>query len=103
MRVEVTDADGVPSQAEVAVVVVDEAVVALSNYQLPDPIAAFYARQGNGVSEAHSRSQVVLARPEAADAAPPPPAAPPLGGPVFVPPAVPCAGFVEGVFPAPPD
>ncbi len=37
------DAQGQPvSGAEVAVVVVDEAILALSNYQLADPISIFY-------------------------------------------------------------
>ena len=39
----VTDAAGDPvADAELAVVVVDEAILALSNYQLPDPIDVFY-------------------------------------------------------------
>ena len=43
LTVKVKDAGGQPvSEAEVAVVVVDEAILALSNYQLADPLATFY-------------------------------------------------------------
>jgi len=63
VNVRVTDAAGKPVQAEVALVVADEAVLALTNATLPDPIAVFYAQQGAGVVEAHLRSQVVLADP----------------------------------------
>ena len=62
----VTDADGKPvSGAEVAVVVADESVLALTGYQLPDPLAVFYATRGPGVSDYHQRHQVVLADPMA--------------------------------------
>jgi len=64
--VSVTDADGRPvNDAEVVVWMVDEAVLALSGYQTPDPLAVFYADRGNGVSAAHLRSRVVLVDPEA--------------------------------------
>ena len=44
VAVTVVDATGEPVQdAELALVVVDEAVLALTNYQLADPLAAFYA------------------------------------------------------------
>ncbi len=43
------DADGRPVPGgEVAVVVVDEAVLALTGYRLPDPLDVFYARRGAG-------------------------------------------------------
>jgi uncharacterized protein YfaS (alpha-2-macroglobulin family) len=44
--------------------VVDEAVLALTGYRLPDPVAVFYARRGADVEDRHLRSHVVLARPE---------------------------------------
>jgi len=62
----VLDHDGKPvSGAEVAVVVADESVLALTGYQLPDPLAVFYATRGAGVSDYHQRHQVVLADPMA--------------------------------------
>ncbi|MCU0661318.1 MAG: MG2 domain-containing protein [Myxococcota bacterium] len=62
----VKDSAGRPvKDAEVVLVVVDEAVLALTGYLLPDPISVFYARRGDGVDEAHSREQVLLADPRA--------------------------------------
>ncbi|MEK7833819.1 MAG: alpha-2-macroglobulin family protein, partial [Acidobacteriota bacterium] len=59
------DAAGKPvAGAEVAVVVVDESVLALSNYKLADPLATFYYQRGGDVSNHHLRQNVVLARPE---------------------------------------
>jgi alpha-2-macroglobulin len=79
------DASGKPvASADVAVVVVDEAVLALTGYRLPDPIAAFYAKRQPGVTDHHLRASVALARPEEAPqmqaagmvgGAPPPPPA----------------------------
>ncbi|MCK6523863.1 hypothetical protein L6R49_20845 [Myxococcota bacterium] len=58
----VTDAKGLPvTDAELAVVVVDESVLALSGYQLPDPLEVFYASRGAGVTDHHQRAQVSLA------------------------------------------
>ena len=66
LDVEVADADRRPvANAELAVVVVDEAVLALSGYAFGDPIASFYARREGGVRGVHSRSLVKLAQPEA--------------------------------------
>lgn len=66
--VELTDTAGRPvAGGEVAVVVVDEAVLALSGYQTPDPMGVFYAPRDPGVTDHHTRSHVVLA-PEAAEA-----------------------------------
>jgi uncharacterized protein YfaS (alpha-2-macroglobulin family) len=60
VEVEVRDAAGVPvAGAEAAVVVVDEAVLALSNYELTDPVEAFYAAREAGVEDHHSRAMVV--------------------------------------------
>jgi alpha-2-macroglobulin len=62
------DAAGRPvADAEAAVVVVDEAVLALTGYRLPDPIDVFYARRGADVTDHRLRSHVLLARPEELD------------------------------------
>jgi alpha-2-macroglobulin len=61
--VELRDAGGQPvSGGEVALVVVDEAVLALSNYKLADPLATFYAIRGDIVRNHHLRSRVQLGR-----------------------------------------
>ncbi len=45
--VPVTDKNGEPvANTEVAVVVVDESVLALSGYKLADPLATFYPQRG---------------------------------------------------------
>jgi hypothetical protein len=46
---------------EVALFVVDEAVLALSGYTMPNPIDIFYGQRSSLVSDAHLRSSVVLA------------------------------------------
>ncbi len=59
------DAAGRPvANGEAAVVVVDEAVLALTGYRLPDALDVFYARRGADVSDHRLRSHVLLARPE---------------------------------------
>ena len=59
------DAAGRPAaNAEATVVVVDEAVLALTGYERPDPLAAFYARRDAGVSNHRLRRDVLLASPE---------------------------------------
>lgn len=71
VAVGVKDAAGRPvSGAELAVVAVDEAVLALTGYRLPDPLDAFYAARGSGVADHHLRQHLALARPEAAVAGP---------------------------------
>ena len=61
-----TDADGQPvPDAELAVVVVDEAILALTNYQLVDPLAVFYLARSPDTDGAYGRSSIVLASPEA--------------------------------------
>jgi len=68
LTLDVTDAGGRPvSGAELAVVVVDEAVLALTAYKIPDPIEVFYAKREPGVADHHLRAHVLLGRP--ADAA----------------------------------
>lgn len=58
------DAAGKPvAGGEVAVVVVDEAVLALSNYKLADPLATFYSQRGAEVSDYHLRRNIILSKP----------------------------------------
>ena len=59
------DAAGRPAaNGEATVVVVDEAVLALTGYERPDPLAIFYARRDEGVSDYRLRRDVLLASPE---------------------------------------
>jgi uncharacterized protein YfaS (alpha-2-macroglobulin family) len=71
LDLELKDAGGSPvSGAELAVVVVDEAILALSNYQLADPLAIFYQERPSGVDGRYGRASIVLVDPLAlADAA----------------------------------
>ena len=58
------DADGAPvPDAELAVIVVDEAILALTNYQLTDPIAVFYTNRPSDMYAVYSRASLVLADP----------------------------------------
>jgi uncharacterized protein YfaS (alpha-2-macroglobulin family) len=60
------DAMGRPvPDAELAVVVVDEAILALSNYQLPDPLDIFYTQRPADLSSSYGRASIVLAEPQA--------------------------------------
>jgi uncharacterized protein YfaS (alpha-2-macroglobulin family) len=62
----VKDASGAPvPDAELAVVVVDEAILALSNYQLADPLQTFYSERPAGLSSLYGRASIVLADPQA--------------------------------------
>jgi len=64
------DADGKPvPNAELAAVVVDEAILALTNYQLADPISVFYANRPSDVWNLYSRASIILADPLAFEAA----------------------------------
>jgi uncharacterized protein YfaS (alpha-2-macroglobulin family) len=68
--VAVVDAAGKPvSGAEVAVIVVDEAILALAGHSFPDPIAVFYGPRDAGARDFYSRSYVKLARPDLAQVA----------------------------------
>ena len=61
VRVEVKDATGAPvSGSEVAVVVVDEAVLALTSYTLNDPVSVFYTEREAEVEDVHLRDSVRL-------------------------------------------
>lgn len=60
--VAVRDAAGQPVQgAQVVLLAVDEAVLALTGYVHPDPIAAFYQRRPSQLHVSHSRSALLLA------------------------------------------
>ncbi|QQS41498.1 MAG: Ig-like domain-containing protein [Acidobacteriota bacterium] len=70
--VAVKDFQGEPvANSEVALVVVDESVLALSAYNLANPVSVFYSQRSAGVSDFHSRADVLLSNPK--DVAPPPP------------------------------
>ena len=49
---------------ELAVVVVDEAVLALTGYRVPDPIEVFYAQRPDDVRDDHLRAHVLLSGPD---------------------------------------
>src|SRR5262249_25544194 len=62
VAVEVKDAAGTAvGGGELAVVVVDESILALSNYKMTDPLEVFYTQRGADTSDYHSRQQVLLA------------------------------------------
>ncbi|MBN1304336.1 MAG: hypothetical protein JXA13_07860 [Anaerolineales bacterium] len=66
LEIRLRDAAGQPvPDAELAVLVVDEAILALSNYQLADPIPVFYANRPSGVGSRYSRDTIILADPMA--------------------------------------
>ncbi|HEX8073095.1 MAG TPA: alpha-2-macroglobulin family protein [Pyrinomonadaceae bacterium] len=82
--VEVRDAKGrAVAGTDTAVVVVDEAVLALTDYKLTDPLSAFYAQREESTDDYHSREHVkladtaVLERPVAYGKFPAPKATPP--------------------------
>ena len=59
----VTDADGAPVPgAGVAVVIADEAVLALTGYELADPLDVFYRPIGDATSTTATRSSIELTR-----------------------------------------
>ena len=60
--VEAKEASGKPvSGGEVAVVVVDESVLALVNYKLDDPVSIFYAERPTDTTDFHLRGKLRLA------------------------------------------
>ncbi|TNF27414.1 MAG: hypothetical protein EP329_19450 [Deltaproteobacteria bacterium] len=62
VAVVVTGPDGQPvSDAAVAVVAVDEAVLALTGYRVPSPVDVFYTSRGDRTSATLLRSRLVLA------------------------------------------
>ena len=64
--VTVKDPAGAPVQgAEFAIVVVDEAVLALTNYGLPSPLDVFYQQNPTYLNAQYGRAGIVLANPAA--------------------------------------
>lgn len=62
--VEAKDANGkAVSDSDVAVVVVDESVLALTDYHLSDPVSFFYSERSGEVSFYRSRRNMILAKP----------------------------------------
>ncbi len=62
------DAAGQPvANAELAVAVVDEAILALTGYDVPDPITTFYSERWTEMSDYHSRPNIILASPDQLD------------------------------------
>ncbi len=62
LDVAVVDANGMPVEnAELAVVVVDEAILALTNYTLANPLDTFYRPMSAGVDSYYGRNSIVLA------------------------------------------
>ncbi|MDQ3321734.1 MAG: MG2 domain-containing protein, partial [Acidobacteriota bacterium] len=51
------------ADSEVALVVVDESILALTNYQMPNPLDVFYTEREANVMDYHSRANVLLANP----------------------------------------
>ncbi len=65
LQVLLKDANGQPVPgAELAVVVVDEAILALTDYQAIDPLSIFYTERGSDVLSLYGRSSLVLASPQ---------------------------------------
>ncbi|MGI8640467.1 MAG: alpha-2-macroglobulin family protein, partial [Pyrinomonadaceae bacterium] len=72
INVEVRDNTGEPvANSEVAVVVVDESVLALTGYRIGNPLDVFYSLRGGGTTDYHLRKDILLGNPE--DVKPPPP------------------------------
>lgn len=66
LNVVLKDANGQPVQdAELAVVVVDEAILALTNYTLADPIGVFYTDRPSLLASVYGRAGIILADPQA--------------------------------------
>ncbi|MGI8469169.1 MAG: DUF6049 family protein, partial [Pyrinomonadaceae bacterium] len=65
INISVKDNRGEPvANSEVALVVVDESVLALSGYKIGNPLDTFYTMRGAGVTDYHSRRELVLANPQ---------------------------------------
>ena len=64
LNIAVQDAGGQPvADAELAVIVVDEAILALSNYQLSDPLNTFYAERPLDLYSVYGRASIILTNP----------------------------------------
>ena len=67
VELDVRDAEGRPvSEARVALIVVDESVLALTGYKTPDPLELFYAERPEGVRDLELRWRVALMGPDTA-------------------------------------
>ncbi len=74
VNVEVKDSLGHGvANSEVAVIVVDESVLALSRYTIGDPMDTFYTSRGTGTTDYHLRKDILLGNPEDVKKPPPPP------------------------------
>jgi uncharacterized protein YfaS (alpha-2-macroglobulin family) len=63
--VEVKDAQGRGvAGTDTAVIVVDESVLALTNYKLADPLSSFYGKRDEDVNDYHLREKISLANPD---------------------------------------
>ena len=58
------DADEPVANAEIALVAVDEGVLALTNYSIKNPLEDFYTDIAAGVTDHHSRENVLLGNPK---------------------------------------
>ena len=66
LDVVVRDASGEPvADVELAVIVVDEAVLGLTNYNLSDPLSVFYSTRPSDYTSYYTRSSIVLTNPAA--------------------------------------
>lgn len=66
----VTDVDGEPvPDATVALIAVDEAILALSDYSLQDPLQSFYPAQAPNMQDYYLHQHLILARPQDIDLA----------------------------------
>ncbi|NVB84647.1 MAG: hypothetical protein HOV81_40110, partial [Kofleriaceae bacterium] len=67
IALEVKDAAGRPvANADAAVIVVDEAILALTGYQFGNPIDSFYPQRGTDTRDFYLRQYVKLAKPDVA-------------------------------------
>jgi len=72
--VAVKDFKGEPvANSEVAIIVVDESVLALARYVIGDPADTFYTARGAGVTDYHLRKDILLGNPDDVKKQPPPP------------------------------
>src|SRR5690606_20489509 len=64
IEVTVNDQSGLPiPDAEVSLIVVDEAILALTQYKLTDPISVFYSQRSSDVFSTYTRANIVLVDP----------------------------------------
>jgi hypothetical protein len=65
LALEIKDASGKPvADAEAAVIVVDESVLALAGYSFSDPLGSFYPQRGADTRDWYHRAYVKLAQPD---------------------------------------